>query len=171
MKLNIPLRETIFGMEDGIVSTLGVVVGVAAGTNNRYVVILTALVLIIVESLSMAAGTYLSNKSEMEMAHIPMVKIYQKSISGSIYMGIFYILGGFVSIFPIFFLNPSQAILPSVLMSILTLFTIGYVKGGLAGINRIKSGLEMSLVSLTAATIGYLVGKFASSFIGQDLPL
>ena len=146
-------------MEDGIVSTLGVVVGVAAATDSRKLVILTALVLIIVESLSMAAGTYLANKSEMEVAHLPLVKTFRKSVTGSFFMGVSYIFGGFLSIIPFFFVSPYTAILPSIMLSIAALFGIGYLKGRAAGINRIRSGLEMSLVSLTAATIGYLVGK------------
>ncbi|KKT35263.1 MAG: hypothetical protein UW23_C0019G0012 [Candidatus Collierbacteria bacterium GW2011_GWA1_44_12] len=162
MKIDIPVKETIFGMEDGIVSTLGVVVGVAAATDSRKLVILTALVLIVVESLSMAAGTYLSNKSEMEIAHIPLVKTFRKSVSGSLFMGASYVLGGFFSIIPFFFLAPYTAILPSIALSIAALFSIGYFKGQVAGINKIKSGLEMSLVSLTAAIIGYFVGKVVS---------
>jgi len=169
MKIHIPIRETIFGAEDGIVSTLGVVVGVAAGTNNRDIVILTALVLVVVESISMAAGTYLSNKSEMEVAHLSVRNIFSKSISGSFFMGLSYILGGLTSIMPFFFLSPSQAILPSIALSIAVLFTIGFIKGQLAGINKIKSGLEMSLVSISAAALGYLIGKIVSSF--TQLPI
>lgn len=62
------LREAVFGLEDGIVSTLGAVVGIAAGTQNRFVVVLSGLVIIAVESLSMAAGSYISSKSERDLA-------------------------------------------------------------------------------------------------------
>lgn len=61
------LRELVFGLEDGLVSTLGVITGVATGTGNRLLVILTGLVVIFVEALSMGAGSYLSNKSESEL--------------------------------------------------------------------------------------------------------
>ncbi len=61
------LREAVFGLEDGIVSTLGALVGIAIGTQDRFVVVLSGLVIIAVESLSMAAGSYLSSKSEREV--------------------------------------------------------------------------------------------------------
>lgn len=61
------LRELIFGLEDGIVSTSGAVIGIAAGTGNHKVVILSGIVVIVVEALSMAAGTYLSSKSNRQM--------------------------------------------------------------------------------------------------------
>ncbi|HJV32452.1 MAG TPA: VIT1/CCC1 transporter family protein [Patescibacteria group bacterium] len=61
------IRELIFGLEDGLVSTMGAVAGIAAGTENGRVVILSGLVIIAVEALSMAAGSFLSNKSHRQM--------------------------------------------------------------------------------------------------------
>lgn len=61
------IRELVFGLEDGLVSTMGAVAGIAAGTENGQVVILSGLVIIAVEALSMAAGSYLSNKSHRQM--------------------------------------------------------------------------------------------------------
>jgi VIT1/CCC1 family predicted Fe2+/Mn2+ transporter len=60
------IRELIFGLEDGIVSTGGAVIGIAAGTGDKKVVILSGIVIVIVEALSMAAGTYLSSKSKKQ---------------------------------------------------------------------------------------------------------
>ena len=56
-------REMIFGMEDGMVSTLGAVTGIAAASGSYFAVILAGLVIISVESISMAVGSYLSSKS------------------------------------------------------------------------------------------------------------
>jgi vacuolar iron transporter family protein len=61
------LRELVFGLEDGLVSTMGVITGIASGTGLRVVVILSGLVVIFVEALSMAAGSFLSSKSEAEL--------------------------------------------------------------------------------------------------------
>ena len=61
------IRELVFGLEDGLVSTMGAVAGIAAGTDNGRIVILSGLVIIAVEALSMAAGSYLSNKSHRQM--------------------------------------------------------------------------------------------------------
>ena len=61
------IRELVFGLEDGLVSTMGAVAGIAAGTQNGKVVVLSGAVLVAVEALSMAAGSYLSNKSHRQM--------------------------------------------------------------------------------------------------------
>jgi len=61
------VREIVFGVEDGMISTLGVLVGIAVGTNNHFVIILSGFVIIVVESISMGVGSYLSAKSVREI--------------------------------------------------------------------------------------------------------
>ena len=61
------VREIVFGVEDSLVSTVGALTGIAAGTQSTYVVVLAGVVLIFAEALSMAAGSYLSSKVEGEM--------------------------------------------------------------------------------------------------------
>lgn len=61
------IREVVFGMEDGMVSTLGAVTGIATATGSYFMVALSGLVVIAVESISMGVGSYLSNKSEEDM--------------------------------------------------------------------------------------------------------
>ena len=61
------IREVVFGMEDGMVSTMGAITGIAVGSHNHFTVILAGLVIISVESISMAVGSYLSNKSERDI--------------------------------------------------------------------------------------------------------
>ncbi len=60
------LRDAVFGVQDGLVSTLGALTGIAEGTESRVTVIISGIVIITVESLSMAAGSYLSSKSQRQ---------------------------------------------------------------------------------------------------------
>lgn len=57
------LRELIFGMEDGMVSTLGSITGIAVTTQDPFITLLAGLVIVGVESISMGVGSYLSSKS------------------------------------------------------------------------------------------------------------
>lgn len=61
------IRETVFGLEDGMVSTLGAVTGIATGSGDKYTVVLAGLVIIAVESISMGIGSYISNFSSKEV--------------------------------------------------------------------------------------------------------
>lgn len=60
------LKDMTFGIEDGIVSTFGVLIGVAIGAHDQRIVLLTGFVVIMVEALSMSVGTFLSVRSEKE---------------------------------------------------------------------------------------------------------
>lgn len=61
------IREVVFGMEDGMVSTLGAITGIAIGSQDHFTVVFAGVVLIAVESISMGIGSYLSNRSEYEV--------------------------------------------------------------------------------------------------------
>lgn len=65
-KLSGSLREVVFGAEDGMVSTLGALTGIAIGTSDQFTIILAGLVIVAVESTGMSVGSYLSNKSVKE---------------------------------------------------------------------------------------------------------
>lgn len=61
------IREIVFGAEDGMVSTLGALTGIAIGTSDHFTVILAGLVIVAVESTGMSVGSFLSNKSVKEV--------------------------------------------------------------------------------------------------------
>ncbi len=65
--LSSAIRELIFGAEDGFISILGLVTGVAAGTTSSEVVLLAGAAGAISGAISMAAGNYLGVKSEIEV--------------------------------------------------------------------------------------------------------
>lgn len=76
-KLSANIREVIFGAEDGMVSTLGAITGIAAGTGSSKIVLLSGLVIIAVESISMGIGSYLSNKSVIDLSKR---KLYEEKL-------------------------------------------------------------------------------------------
>lgn len=61
------MRELVFGAEDGLVSILGLVTGVAAGTTSTSIVLLAGVTGALSGAISMAAGNYLGAKSEIEV--------------------------------------------------------------------------------------------------------
>lgn len=61
------IREGLFGMQDGIVSTLAVVTAVGAATGDRYNVLIAGIASALAGLFSMAAGEYMSSKSQREI--------------------------------------------------------------------------------------------------------
>ena len=58
------IREIVFGMQDGMVSTLGAITGIAIGSSDHYTILLAGICIIVVESVSMGIGSYTSSVSE-----------------------------------------------------------------------------------------------------------
>jgi len=61
------IREAIFGMQDGLVSTLAVASTVAGATSNRLPVLVAAIASGLAGVFSMGAGEYMSSKSQREI--------------------------------------------------------------------------------------------------------
>jgi VIT1/CCC1 family predicted Fe2+/Mn2+ transporter len=61
------LRAAIFGVEDGLVSNLSLVMGVAGADPGRHIVLLSGIAGLLAGSFSMAAGEYLSMSAQREL--------------------------------------------------------------------------------------------------------
>jgi len=66
-KIKYVLRDLVFGMEDGLVSNLGLILGVFVGGATTRVVVLAGLATMFAGAFSMSAGSYLSAKSQKEV--------------------------------------------------------------------------------------------------------
>jgi len=61
------VRDMIFGANDGLVSTLAFVAGVFGAITDPYIVLLSGIAELFAGTISMAAGSYQSSKSELEV--------------------------------------------------------------------------------------------------------
>jgi len=169
-------REIVFGLEDSLVSTMGAITGIAVGTGNQYIVILSGLVLITAEATSMSAGSYLSTKHAREVEILfherKGLEVHEEAshpIRAALVMGVFYLLGGIIPLVPYFLLPVHQAVVPAIVITAFTLFLVGVWAASFTKTSKIKSGIEMTAVSLAAAGIGYVVGRLVASYFGVDI--
>jgi VIT1/CCC1 family predicted Fe2+/Mn2+ transporter len=61
------IREFVFGIQDGVISTVGLLAGVQGATENNIVVIITGITAMFSGAISMAAGSYLSSGAQKEI--------------------------------------------------------------------------------------------------------
>src|SRR5215467_5975413 len=61
------IREFVFGIQDGLISTVGLLAGVQGATKSSTVVIITGLTAMFSGAISMAAGSYLSSSAEKDI--------------------------------------------------------------------------------------------------------
>jgi VIT1/CCC1 family predicted Fe2+/Mn2+ transporter len=67
LERKIRARELVFGIQDGLLSTVGLLSGVSAATQNRAIVLLTGIAAGITGGVSMATGSYLAARTEEEI--------------------------------------------------------------------------------------------------------
>lgn len=61
------IREFVFGIQDGLISTVGLLAGVQGAIENNIVVIITGLTAMFSGAISMAAGSYLSAGAQKDI--------------------------------------------------------------------------------------------------------
>ncbi|MBV8246309.1 MAG: VIT1/CCC1 transporter family protein [Candidatus Eremiobacteraeota bacterium] len=61
------IRQIVFGVQDGILTTLGIVTGVGVAEGERSAVLITGGLTLLAGALSMGVGEYLGGKSEREV--------------------------------------------------------------------------------------------------------
>lgn len=156
------LRSFIFGIEDSLASTVGLLSGIAIAGVAQETIIMTGAILILVEAFSMAVGDFLSEYSSESYLRQAEVSP-RRSFTAAIIMFFSYLLAGFIPLFPYFILAPESAIWLSIAFSLLALFSLGIVGAKISHTNVLKSGLRMFLIGGAAIFVGGTVGVFLSN--------
>lgn len=159
------LRSFVFGVEDSVVSTVGLVSGIAVVGSARPVILITGIILIFVEAFSMATGDLLSDNAVREMRAKEETSL-GKSLAQSLVMFFSYLLSGFAVLLPYFFLSPEAALPVSIFISLVLLFALGAFGGAMSKISVIRNGLTMSLIGGAAIVIGMGAGIFIQYLTG-----
>ena len=155
------VRNFVFGVEDSLVSTIGLVSGIAIVGTARSTVLLTGIILIAVEAFSMAVGTLLSDNSATEFRRRTNVS-FSKSIFSSLVMFVSYIGAGILVILPYLFFDTPSAFPLSVILSMIAMFVLGVLSAIISGLPLLKKGLIMMMIGGVAIIIGIGVGSLVN---------
>ncbi|MEK7662539.1 MAG: VIT1/CCC1 transporter family protein [Patescibacteria group bacterium] len=158
---NSSVRNFVFGVEDSLVSTVGLLSGVAAAGMEKSTILLTGVVLIFVEAFSMAVGSFLSDQSAEEYAARADLPI-MRSLRGALIMFVSYFVSGFIPLVPYIVMIGSQAFWYSIGLSLIALFILGAGGSYLSRVNPFKGGLQMAAIGGAAIGIGVAVGSIIS---------
>lgn len=155
------LRSIIFGVEDSLVSTTGLIAGLSVGSGEKNLVLLGAIVAIIVEAVSMGAGEYISTDTVEEIDKQKSHSEKPALISGTL-MLFSYIIAGLIPLLPIIFIDSEDAFIVSVIAALVGLFALGYAKGKLVKVSPVKSGIKILLIGGIATAVGIIAGRVLS---------
>ena len=157
MKVNkLFIRNFVFGAEDSLVSTVGLLSGMAVADVSKVTIIITGVILIFVEAFSMGVGSYLS---EYITDAVKDPKRKMSALAGVI-MLISYMIAGFVPLSPYIFLEGKQALVVSISFSLLALVGLGIVSSYLSKTNIVKNTIRMFILGGSAIAVGIIVSSF-----------
>jgi len=149
------LRNFIFGAEDSLVSTVGLLSGVSFAGLSSQVVVLSGIILILVEAISMGAGAYISEDSVNELDG----KEGDNQIVDALVMFFSYLLIGLIPLLPyLFTLDTRLAFYWSVAFSLVALAAVGLFKGHFVGRNPWLSALKITIIGGVVIAVAVAVG-------------
>ena len=152
------LRNLIFGVEDGLVSTVGLLSGIAIAEVPRETILITGIVLIFVEAFSMAVGSFLSEhyaEDYLEGTETP----YSLSFADSVIMFCSYLAAGLIPLLPYIIFEKIYALTASIMLSLVALFSLGVYSANISKMRVLKSGFRMLIIGGMAIAVGVVIGQ------------
>lgn len=154
------LRNFVFGVEDSLVSTVGLLSGIAIAGLSREDIFVTGLILIFVEAISMCAGSFLAESSAEEYETQTDTPT-RRSYWAAVIMFFSYFISGFIPLAP-YLLGTDDTALPwSIGLSVASLVVLGVISARISRTNPLKTAIRMVLIGGIAIGAGILVGGFA----------
>lgn len=83
---------------------------------------------------------------------------YHDPLRSGLIVGLASIIGSLIPLLPFFFIPVGQAVLWSLFICTLSLFIVGAIKAKITVGTWWKSGIELALIGMAAAIVGYAVG-------------
>jgi predicted membrane protein (TIGR00267 family) len=161
------LMESIaFGLTDGIICFLGIIVGVARATSDPRLVIIAGIVGGIADALGNSVGFFISQTTEravqlhgVEEGTESRVHSKKEVWMSGIFSFIATIIALILLIFPFTFLSIWNATYVSFTIGTVMSFILGSYVGKIAKENPYKSGLKYAAITIAGALIAYIVGE------------
>jgi VIT1/CCC1 family predicted Fe2+/Mn2+ transporter len=118
------VRNLTYGLEDSLISTTGVLVGVASAGFSRKAIIITGLILILVEATSMAFGAFLAEENFLKTARTPYTT--KQVAFYALVMFLSYTIAGLIPLLPFVF-GWRHAVVISMLLAMTALFSMIWI--------------------------------------------
>lgn len=160
------LRDSVFAANDGIITTFAIVAGVAGASLPSRIVLVLGFANLFADGFSMASGSYLGVKSEVEYQRVQSAKPSKESSPtkhGAVTF-VSFVLAGILPLLPYTFMKSSR-FLASILVVCLSLFAIGGLRGLFTKKNWVLQGVEMLVVGGVAASAAYTIGFLLNKYV------
>ena len=146
-----------FGLISGIITTLGLMIGLHSGTGSKIVVIGGILIIAIADAFSDALGIHVSEESDKQRNHR---QVWESTIST--FISKFFVALSFV--IPVLLFKLSTAILVSVGLGLLLIGFFSFYLAKQKGKKPFLIVLEHVIIALLVIIITHYIGDLVSTF-------
>ena len=150
-----------FGLTSGVITTLGLMVGLHSGTHSRAIVMGGILTIAIADAMSDALGIHVSEESKNS---VPMSQIWEATLAT--FAAKFVVSATFI--IPVIFAPLDQAIVISVAWGLLLLTVLSVFVARAQGIAPWKVIGEHLFIALCVVAMTHVVGEWVKGFVGAD---
>ena len=151
----------VLGMHDALVSTLGLVVGLAFADATQYIIVLTGIIAASAAGLSMMASEYLSQKAGGNM---------RNAFRRGIMTGVAYVFTAAMLLVPFLFIsNTVIGVLMTYVVATSIIFFFNYLKSKLNGQRFWPAFFEMMMVCFVVTMASFIIGEGAKLFFGVTI--
>ena len=158
------MKETLlkgvgFGLTSGVITTLGIIVGLHAGTHSKLAVLAGMIVLAVADALSDAIGIHISEEAEGEHATKEIWEATLFTFSSKLAFSL-----TFVPL--IVFIEISTAILASVVWGLFLIVIVSFYTAKLQNKNINRTIAEHLLVTILVIFLAHYLGDIIYGFFG-----
>ena len=161
------MESIAFGLTDGVICFLGIIVGVARATSDRNRVIIASIAGGIADALGNAVGFFISQTTERAIQIYGVEQGTESRVHSKkeVWMsGVFSFLATILAL--VLLISPFR-LFPDIWNATYVSFTIGIVMSFILGSyvgkigkeNPYKSGLKYAIITVAGALIAYVVGE------------
>jgi len=148
-----------FGLTSGIITTLGLIVGLHSGTHSKIVILGGIITIAIADAFSDALGIHVSEESESKHT---VNEIWESTISTFLSKFVFALM----FIIPILLFELSTAIVVSVILGLILLGILSFYLAGEQKAERWKVVAEHLIIALAVIVITHYIGDWVSITFG-----
>jgi len=151
----------VLGLNDALVELTGALAGLTLALQNVKLIALSGLITGIAASMSMAASEYLSTRSEETTKH---------PVRAAIYTGIAYIITVALLVLPyLLFENYILDLIITLSIAVVIIAVFNYYISVAKGESFRARFIEMAALSLSVATISFIIGYFIRQWLGIEV--
>ena len=148
-----------FGLTSGVITTLGLMIGLYSGTHSRLAIIGGILVIAFADSFSDSLGIHMSKEAEKGVTKRKIWSATTSSFIAKLIIALTFLI-------PILLFHLNIAIIISIIWGLLLLNLLSYKIAKSRKQNVLKRMGEHSFIAIIVIVLSGLIGKFVANFFG-----